>query len=85
MLPVSHVHDIGGTLYDTCASILTGWRDSADIGIIRWACHMCTTAVGEGCTGQPSGQGECIPLNVERECIVHEMIALVALWLFCLG
>ena len=81
------VHDIGGSLYDTCASIFTGWRDSTDVGIIRGVCHMYTVAVGEGCTSQPSEQGEC-SLRSEQcllltyplcgEGIVYVIIALMA-------
>ena len=62
-------HDFDGTLNDTCTStcIFTVPTDSIDVGIIRGACHMCATPVGEGCTGQPTDQGVC-SLESEQCC-----------------
>lgn len=34
---VVHVHDIGGTFYDTCTSIFTEWTYSTNGGICAWA------------------------------------------------
>ena len=53
------VYDISVTLYDTCtSSIFTEWKNTTDVGITEWTCHMCAAAAGEWCTGQPSGQSE---------------------------
>ena len=45
--------------YLSHALILAGTMDPTVVGFILWPHRVCKGALGERCTGQHAGQGEC--------------------------